>query len=273
VHHCAAEQCPARQFSAKQCPAKQCPQKQCCGEQSAEKQCPAQPCPTEAYLSSAPATDTPIELEIRVLEIEYSQLKALGLAVAMFEGGDSEMEPFVGGFALTKSDSGLIGFLDALDREGLVKQDFALTGQVADGCCFETAVRWRVPNDAEKPDAWRNVALRIRPKLIPTGGICLQTACGAQYSKTYRTGLSAAKPLLVDFAAEVAGRTLGLAANCVTSEPNRAPQDEIRVVILITPHWKSTPANESDGKSCPDLLAPRNVLNRHAANATPSRTR
>ena len=259
--------CPARPGACEQCPVHHCAAEQCPARQHLGKQCPAEPCPREAYLS--PVADTPIELEIRVLEINATKLKSLGFDFAAFAGFASAkpLPEAVPGVTVSVQSSGLVGLLSALGREGLVQQDVALSQSVADGQTWETVLRWHQREAASKKDVWRRMRLSVRPTALAAGAIRLDGACGAEFT-LHEPGQSrpSCRPLveLIDFGAEISGQTLCLAPNFVGADPHQYPKDEIYVLVLITPHRQTPPANASDHQSRPDLLAPRNVLNRRA---------
>lgn len=226
----------------------------------------ARPCPDEAYLPRDVPADASIELEIRVLEVNASQLKRLGFDFASFGGGKPTVPFAAETFEIGVAEPGFIGFVDALYREGLVQQDLTLSHKVADGASWETALRWRHQESKHGGEVWRNVHLRVHPTSI-AGGTRLDAATSARLSRDPDSQHTHASESLVDCAAELNGQTLGLATR-FAADPDAGEKDEIRLLVLITPRANSH--DDPDDKSCPDLLAPRNVLNRHAQSA-PSR--
>lgn len=258
----ACEQCPVHHCAAVQCPARQCPARQCPGQP-----CPGQPCPGEAYLS--PAADGPIELEIRVLEINRTKLKSLGFDFQSFADLPSARRrpDLVPGLTLSAKSSGFVGFVSALGREGLVQQDVVLSHSMADGQSWDTVLRWHQQDAGGKKDIWRRMRLRVTPTALAAGAIRLEGACGAEFSvrEPGPSRPSMRPPVeLIDFGAELADQTLCLVPTFVGADPDQFPKDQIYVFVLITSHRQSTPEKDSENKSCPDLLAPRNVLNRRA---------
>jgi hypothetical protein len=203
------------------------------------------------------------------LEINATKLKSLGFDFRSFAGFSSARRPpeAVPGVTVSAQSSGLLGLLSALGREGLVQQDFALSHSIADGQFWDTVVRWHQRDRDSKKEIWRKIHLHVRPTSLAAGGIRVDGACNAAFSAD-EPGPSrpSQQPLveLIDFGAEMADQTLCLAPTFVGADPGQFPKDEIYVVVLITPHRKSTQANEPENKSRPDLLAPRNVLNRRA---------
>jgi hypothetical protein len=184
-----------------------------------------------------------IELDVRVLEINASKLKALGFD---FQTGHS-----AGGDA-----AGFVKFLEALDREGLVQHDVALSQIVEDGKTWDAVVRWRVQTADETEDAWRIVRLRLCATQVGAETIRVASACGAQIARNYRGW-----PPVVDFGAAVGDGSISLVTDFVRGDLDELTKAEIRAIILITPHRGGSPEKMAVNESSPDLLAPRNVLN------------
>jgi hypothetical protein len=77
--------------------------------------------------------------------------------------------------------SGLVSFLSALAREGLVQQDVTVSQSLADGQAWDTLLRWHHVEAGGQKDIWRRIRLRVRPTLLAGGAIRLEGACSAGF--------------------------------------------------------------------------------------------
>lgn len=223
-----------------------------------------------SYAAPAAVAGTPIEFEVRVIEVNHAKLREIGFDLDPKSLHTRELP------LDSKKSNGLIGFLEALGQQGLVPQELTCSQTTPEGKALETTLRWRDRAHGE----WHQVQLRVMPTLVNQVSLSVDVQCRAWATQSSDTAESTPMPQVAfDAKDRQSGEYLAFATR-IKARAGQEDREGLSVFVLLTPKWGTTvavsekhaclekfstedvsAAEKAGGTECrPELLAPVNVL-------------
>ncbi len=196
------------------------------------------------------AATTPVSIDIRVIELDHTGMRQLGVDVH-----------FTSGFQQVEA---LLSFLPALEQENLVKHDVGLNLQTNPGQTSTAVLRWPSQHAQKGRGEERVVRFVIHPTLDETGLFFLEATCQAQLISTESAEDQefGVQKVIISLPHTTADITRGFAVKFTPSTPGNdflAVQDA-EAFVIVTLKGLPPATKHPSPELRHDLLAPVNVL-------------
>jgi hypothetical protein len=186
--------------------------------------------------------NVPVTLEIRVVALDRTRIRQFG-----FDWSLPNFDTQIGG--------ALLGFLPALQREGLVPHDSVVSETVHTGQNREFFVPW--PNSAATgaDDKWQRLSMRFDARLVTPDTLDLQVWCAAAHTGDLHAAPDFEQKLTLGIRNRRQGEPFLVSTTVRPVDKAGVPKQQIDVIAIVTPRWElpgekqsaAPPSRYSDG--------------------------
>jgi hypothetical protein len=188
--------------------------------------------------------NVPVSLEIRVVAVDRTRTRRMGfdLSAPNFD---------------TQIGTGLLGFLSALQREGLVPYDGVVSEVVRTGEKREFYVPWSNPAARGAAEKWQRLSMRFDAALVTPDTLDLNVWCAAAHSSDREAAPDFKHKLTFGVRDRSQGKPFLISTRVRPVDPSGVQDHEVDVLAIVTPRW-TTP--EEKQSSAPPARYPDGIL-------------
>jgi hypothetical protein len=188
--------------------------------------------------------NVPVSLEIRIVAVDRTRTGRMGfdLSVPNFD---------------TQIGTGLLGFLSALQREGLVPYDGVVSEVVRTGHKREFSVPWSNPTARGAADKWQRLSMRFDAALVTPHTLDLNVWCAAAHAADRDAAPDFKQKLTFGVRDRGQGKPFLISTRVRPVDPSGVQDHEVDVLAIVTPRW-TTP--EEKQVSVPSARYPDGIL-------------